>query len=61
MKRLSREEMKNLAGGTKDSIDPADGNNECISECVYIQALCGANNFACSTGPGAYSWKCCFR
>lgn len=50
MKKLSRNEMKNVKGGSA----PVG----CTSECNRPQALCGSL-CGCSTGEGAYNWKCC--
>lgn len=63
MKKLSRNEMKNLNGGnsTEETID--DGNAGCAPEtCTLNQAACvfaGHSGKACSTGTGSYNWKCC--
>lgn len=63
MKKLSRNEMKNVNGGANDfeiSNDVDGGTVECTTQCIYHQAGCsGVDHKACSTGSGAFDWKCC--
>lgn len=64
MKKLERKEMKNLKGGVSSTVDPGDGGPvPCISACgVYHQAGCaGVDHDACSTGSGAFAWRCCTK
>lgn len=52
LKKLSRNELKNVYGGKRDPNDPNEGGCEAGHGC-----LCGAiyNNFT----PGTPHWDCC--
>lgn len=61
MKKLERNQLKNVSGGMNEEDAVEETSGACITACgSHHQAACKLNSHkACSTGSGPYAWKCC--